>query len=174
MRPLTELESLVLAQIWKEQPITAYALQKIFSLSPLGRYSKSKGAIYPTIERLEKRALITFQEGEHPDRPSKLLISTMEGEDEVRKWLFDLDPQEMLPDDPLRTKVMFLSVLRKRQKREWIDAVGELVDQQCTLLDDYREINEDPDRFMEFAHLNAKATVVQRISWLKKLREVVR
>jgi len=42
-----------------QQPRSGYDLRKIFSHTPMGTFSDSPGAIYPALERLEKRGFVT-------------------------------------------------------------------------------------------------------------------
>src|SRR5260370_21535790 len=49
-----------------QQPRSGYDLRKIFANTPMGTFSDSPGAIYPALQRLEKRRLVSSRV--HPSR----------------------------------------------------------------------------------------------------------
>ena len=58
---VTEHEGMLLALVFREQPITAYQLFKIFEESPVSSINTSKGQIYPAMRRLKSRKLVRAQ-----------------------------------------------------------------------------------------------------------------
>src|SRR3954451_8504709 len=101
-RKLTELEGCVLGLVWANGPCTPYTLRKEFLNSPSPDWSGSAGAIYPLIERLEKRKLI--RSAQHADglRLSKRYELTASGLSKLRLWAGPPLTQDLLgvPADP--------------------------------------------------------------------------
>ena len=57
---LTAFEQVLLGMICT-QPATGYELKRRFATTPLGVYQPSSGALYPALERLERRGLLASQ-----------------------------------------------------------------------------------------------------------------
>jgi len=57
---LTGFEQVLLGMI-RTRPSTGYDLKRRFATSPLGVYQPSSGALYPALERLERRGLLASQ-----------------------------------------------------------------------------------------------------------------
>jgi PadR family transcriptional regulator AphA len=55
---LTGFEQVLLGMIFI-QPSTGYDLKRRFASTPLGAYQPSSGALYPALDRLERRGLLT-------------------------------------------------------------------------------------------------------------------
>lgn len=63
--PLTSFEHVLLGMI-STQPASGYDLKRRFATSPMGVYQPSSGALYPALERLERRGLLHSE----PVRPA--------------------------------------------------------------------------------------------------------
>lgn len=166
MRALTELESLVLAHIWKGQPLTAYAVRNQLIHSPLGKFADSKGSIYPIIKRLTERGFVDGELVAQGERPSKQLVCSMEGEDALRAWIFNLDAKSLLSTDPLRVRVAFLEALRPRDKTKWIAQALDLLQEQRVLTKTQSAAPGEHDRFLLCAQDNVVLTLSMQIKWL--------
>ena len=71
-----------------QQPRSGYDLRKVFSSSPMGRYSSSPGSIYPALRRLEQRGLISGRvDRKDSMRPRRIFQPTSDGVDSLREWL---------------------------------------------------------------------------------------
>ena len=70
------------------KPASGYDLRKIFSSTSMKIYSDSPGAIYPALNRLEKRALIrgTIEQGSGLRRRQTFRV-TAKGLSELRRWI---------------------------------------------------------------------------------------
>lgn len=55
MKPAPEVSTLSLAVLGliSQQPLSGYDLRKVFSTTPMGHFSRSPGAIYPALRRME-------------------------------------------------------------------------------------------------------------------------
>lgn len=126
-RRLTNLENVALAQLGKIGPVTAYQVRKAFAQSSSGRYSGSAGAIYPLLRRLENDGLVRAAKSANGDQEKQLYSLTRAGRRAVKAWLFDLEPEEIFPDDPLRTRFQFLQSLSTEDRKRWIESAIEAV-----------------------------------------------
>jgi DNA-binding PadR family transcriptional regulator len=81
------LEHALLALI-HQRPSSGYDLRKLFAESHLHHFSSSPGAIYPALERLEKKGLITgtTRQGDTL-RPRRVYRITRPGRKVLRIWL---------------------------------------------------------------------------------------
>jgi DNA-binding PadR family transcriptional regulator len=71
-----------------QNPASGYDLRKIFSSTSMKSYSDSPGAIYPALQRLEKRGLVkgTIEES-NGLRRRQVFHLTARGTAELRKWI---------------------------------------------------------------------------------------
>jgi DNA-binding PadR family transcriptional regulator len=85
---LTGFEHVLLGMIFT-QPSTGYDLKRRFATTPLGVYQPSSGALYPALDRLERRGLLRSQGPRSADggRPRRLYHPTEEGRQAHLDWL---------------------------------------------------------------------------------------
>ena len=84
---LTNLQYAILGLICQGEK-TAYAIQGIFSETPMGRYSTSPGAIYPATRRLRDTGLIAARrEPGDKGRDRSVYRATPAGEATLDRWL---------------------------------------------------------------------------------------
>jgi DNA-binding PadR family transcriptional regulator len=111
-RPLTELESCVLAVIWRNAPCSAYVVQKVFAASLTPEWSSSAGSIYPVLRRLLALALVAHEQEAWGRSTKAVYRPTGEGEAAVRQWISELGAAALTaPPDPVRTRAFFLDAL---------------------------------------------------------------
>ncbi len=90
----------------------------------------STGSIYPAIERLVSRGLISVSPRAGDRRGRRDLSVTLSGADAVRSWLVNLDPCEAkVSPDPIRTRVSFLDQLVSNSERVAVVAEAEALTQ---------------------------------------------
>lgn len=71
----------------QQEPRSGYDLRKIFANTPLGTFSDSPGAIYPALQRLEKRGLVRSQVQETSGlRRHRLFRPTASGKRAFKAW----------------------------------------------------------------------------------------
>ena len=77
--------SLALVGLITQSPASGYDVRKVFETTAMGTFSRSPGAIYPALARLEREGLIAG-EVENPDtlRPRKVYHLTDDGRDALR------------------------------------------------------------------------------------------
>jgi DNA-binding PadR family transcriptional regulator len=85
---LTGFEHVLLGMIFT-QPSTGYDLKRRFATTPLGVYQPSSGALYPALDRLERRGLLRSESPRPADggRPRRLYHLTEEGRQAHLDWL---------------------------------------------------------------------------------------
>lgn len=72
----------------QQRPSSGYDLRKIFAETAMGSYSSSPGAIYPALEKLEKRGLIKSEVKESSGlRRRRVYKLTAQGDGELKQWL---------------------------------------------------------------------------------------
>lgn len=71
----------------QREPRSGYDLRKIFANTPMGTFSDSPGAIYPALQRLEKRGLLRSQVQETSGlRRRRLFRPTASGKRAFQAW----------------------------------------------------------------------------------------
>jgi len=71
----------------QQEPRSGYDLRKIFANSPMGTFSDSPGAIYPALQRLEKRGLVRSRVHESSGlRRRRLFRPTSSGKRAFKTW----------------------------------------------------------------------------------------
>src|SRR3984885_10379471 len=85
---LTDFEPGLLGMV-SLQPATGYDLKRRFAPPPLGVYQPSSGALYPALERLERRGLLASQELPRAGhgRPRRRYQLTDEGRQAHLDWV---------------------------------------------------------------------------------------
>lgn len=148
------------------EPATGYQLAKIYEESPVSNYGTSKGKIYPLIRRLKERGLIGGR-AISDARNTEMLRSTARGRDAVRKWMKQIKPSYVLPEDPLRTMVQSFDLLSREEQLEWIGSVKSALVAKLAELEEYGSSVYVP--YKEQVHDNAVSSVESRLEWLDRL-----
>lgn len=161
---LTELEGQVVSIVWRQQPTTAYQIRRAFARSPTRDLALSQGSIYPAIERLKKRGLIRATRVAGARKAEHLTCTPM-GDEAVKGWVCDVGNQ--LPDDPLRSRVLSLSILSGAERREWVNAAKTAVLNELAQVDEFAESH--PGALFELAHDNARSSLLARHRWLERV-----
>ena len=110
---LTELDYSVLGVVWRDGPLTPYAVRNRFASSVTAGWSASTGSIYPSIRRLVSFGFI--RASAHRDgRRTQDLRLTPRGLAAFRAWLGSVT-QGLAGNvaDPVRTRVQFLGALSR-------------------------------------------------------------
>lgn len=82
------LLSYALLGLIHQRPCSGYDLRKTFSETAMGSFSNSPGAIYPALERLEKRGWIVSKVEERAGlRRRRVYRLTDSGDRELKQWL---------------------------------------------------------------------------------------
>ncbi len=131
-RGLTELEGCVLGVIKARGPCTPYAVRREFQTSSTPYWSASAGAIYPLIVRLARRRLIAAVRLTGDARGGTLYAPTAAGVRALQRWLGPpLTPLVVgAPPDPIRSRVNFLGLLSKADRRRFLAEAATKLRQQ--------------------------------------------
>ena len=175
MKDLSELEGAVLGMVWVHAPCTPYRVRQLFLASPSPHWSGSAGAVYPLLERLTRRKLMTFETRLTGRRPGREYALTDRGTEELRRWIAGGISERTagVPVDSLRARVRFLGSLPLAQRiaflaeaRTKVEAHLRIVEQDCRVR---RAAGET------FAYLTARGALLAlraRLTWLREVERL--
>lgn len=161
----TELEAHALSLIMRCPSLTAYQLRQTFAESPTRMIAMSQGTVYPLVQRLKKRGLIVADEVKGDGRNAERLRCTVAGEEALRAWLWRRDLA--IPEDPLRSKVLILSVLDPAERLRWATTMRTQLLDALADFEDFAEANPGP--WLQLAHDNARTGLLARIRWIERV-----
>lgn len=170
----TELEHAVLGVIKLQGPCTPYAIRRTFAESPSSHWSGSTGAIYPAVERLEKRGWVMSQRKLTGKRASREYRTTPAGLAELRKWLRPPlpEPAELMDVDPVRLRVRFLGVLSAPQRTKFLAEATTKLREQARLIEHRcSEARESGDVYSYLTLRGALRSVRHQLDWLAEVRD---
>jgi DNA-binding PadR family transcriptional regulator len=163
--PLTELEAHVLAQIAVHQPISAYDVMKALARSPVSSLSGSTGAIYPIVKRLRERALVEAAPVKNSPRRTEVLSCTPAGRAAAARWVGSVGDQDLLPHDPLRSKILFFSLLTKQEQMRFLLEASRALEVKLDEVEKYAREHEGLN--LGLASDGAVASTKARRRWLQ-------
>lgn len=164
---LTEYESLLLAIVARDEPTTAYRIRKGIAGSPTAGFSSSAGAVYPTVARLKAKGLVTASAVRADGRNTELLEANREGKAAVRKWVASLTEDQLLPVDPLRTRISHAHMLGPAERIAWLTRVRAAL---AAKLEEIHAYGADHrEGLIDYAHRHARHLTEARISWLDEI-----
>jgi DNA-binding PadR family transcriptional regulator len=120
---LTDLEGATLAAIAHHGKATAYAVAQDFAQSPSEFWSGSAGAVYPLVKRLATRGLITGNAAADGKRARIDYLLTAAGTAALENWLLDAKRASGMGFDPLRTRLVYLHLVKPEQRRAFLTNV---------------------------------------------------
>jgi PadR family transcriptional regulator AphA len=124
---LTGFEQVLLGMIF-DRPSTGYDLKRRFATTPLGVYQPSSGALYPALDRLERRGLLRSQPPPPAGhgRPRRLYQLTDEGRQAHLDWVREPVVPETVAQDlglHLLRFAMMAPVLPDEAVRDFLDSL---------------------------------------------------
>lgn len=161
---LTDLEAHVLSQVVANEPLTTFEIMKIYSKSPVSGLSGSPGAIYPTVKRLKARGLVVAEPVEGSARKIELLRSTEAGQEMARNWIGSVLDNDLLPHDPMRSKISFMGLLTKMEQMRFLVQAKRAMESKLAEVEAYASNHSAP--YADLAFDCAKSTIESRIRWL--------
>ncbi|MEQ7874319.1 PadR family transcriptional regulator [Sphingomonas sp. ASV193] len=164
---LTENEGVLMALVVRAEPLTAYQISKIYEDSPVSNFNTSKGKIYPMIRRLRDAGYLEATQVSSDRRGTEQLSATDQGREAVRRWLVAIKPAQLLPDDPLRTRVQSLDLLTRDERIEWIAGLKLALREKLDSVERYAVDVSVP--FKDLVHDNAVQAIRSRMDWLDRL-----
>lgn len=169
---LTDLELTALGIVWKKEGCTAYAVMREFSSSPSSHYRGSAGAIYPLVQRLEKRSLLSASAGKRGRRPHVTYSITRTGLAALRQWLTPPLPEgsAAITFDPLRTRTYFLAALAPEQRRDFATHAKTELEKQLTIVKaEVERYRRAGDALSVLAMKGAVHAIRARITWMTEV-----
>ena len=131
----------------QDQPLSGYAIRKIFEESALGNYSSSPGAIYPALNRLQKFELI--QKIALGKANKTYFEITANGIQILKKWF--LKPVEKIEVEKKTHELLLRfgfmeAMVNKKQKINFLTSFRDLLDNHIKDLQGYynKESNNMP------------------------------
>lgn len=130
-REHSELECFTLGLVWQLGPSSPYEIRKHMQDSPSTQWSASAGAIYPLMQRLEKRGLLSAVAARTGNRRRREYRITPKGLAALRAWIGPPLSREAVTVayDPLRSRARFLGALPLTKQEAWIWAAREALDE---------------------------------------------
>jgi DNA-binding PadR family transcriptional regulator len=175
VQPLTELEGCVLGLIEQGGPCTPYAIRKEFLASSTPHWSGSAGAIYPLVERLNRRRLLRVVGQTRDGRSGRLYALTASGRRAFLHWL--CPPFSALtlgvPPDPIRTRFGFLGLLPPSIRLDLLNEVRDKFRHALAQLK-ARTTQEPMDPFELLALRGSYLALQARLTWVNEVLATLR
>ena len=174
-RDLTDLEAVTIAFVQRRQPCTPYQVRRSFEKSATTRFSSSAGSIYPLM-RLADRGYIHSVDRESDGRNSVHYRVTAEGRRKVRRWVMDSGDSSLIGAyDPIRSRLLNLSLLPKADQLRWLESTIGLVERQADVIRNYEAQKFVGDeRLYEIARYAMRQENSLKLRWLRKALAVIR
>jgi DNA-binding PadR family transcriptional regulator len=160
----THYEATVLSLIERMQPITAYQVRKVLTASPTTDISSSTGKIYPIVRRLKERGLVAADPVEGDQRNAEKLRCTDRGKQVLRQWVMTLDDSYLLPEDPLRTRILSFHLLSKVEQVRWLKTTRADLAKKQEQIEAFAL--KYPGPIHDLAHASARLTTAARLAWI--------
>ena len=168
-RRLTDLEAVTIAYILRRAPCTPYEVRCSFEKSTTTRFSSSAGSIYPLIKRLRDRGFLAVADTRSDGRGTTRYLATRIGREMVRDWITALDDPTMIGTyDPIRSRLLNLSLLPEAAQISWLEQTIDLVKRQEAVIEKYEEQEFVGDaRLYEITRLAIRKENQFRLGWLQ-------
>lgn len=121
---LTELEGVALALVARAGGMTAYAVKEMLAASPSRFWSGSAGAVYPLMKRLTRKGLLTPASTATGRRKATVYQVSESGHHALKAWLADIDRAVDPGIDPLRMRLLFMSLLDADTRAAFMEDVS--------------------------------------------------
>ena len=139
-RDLTDLEAVTIAYVQRRQPCTPYQVRRSFEKSPTSRFSSSAGSIYPLMRRLSDRGYIQSVDRESDGRNSIHYRVTAKGRRKVQRWIIGSGDDSLIGVyDPIRSRLLNLSLLPKVDQIRWLESTIGRVERQAEIIRRYEK-----------------------------------
>jgi DNA-binding PadR family transcriptional regulator len=167
MSSLTDNEGALLALILRRQPISGYQIGRAFEGSPIHTLNTSKGKLYPLLQRLHQRGLLSADTVESDRRRTQLYKCTEAGHAALKDWALAIRPEHDLLHDPLRKKLQAFDLLTPEEQERWVDEARARLRTRLVEVDAFEAECEGP--FGPLMKDNAREALGARLRWLEHL-----
>ncbi len=164
---LTDNEGALLALILRRQPVSAYQIGRAFDESPIHTLNTSKGKLYPLLQRLHERGLLSAAVVEGDRRRTQLFECTEAARAALKAWVGSIRPEHDLLHDPLRKKLQAFDLLKPDEQRLWVQEASARLRARLAEVEAF-----DADCEGAFGPLmkdNAREALEARLRWLERL-----
>lgn len=177
-KSLTELEYVVLGSVEIYGPCTAYRIREIFRGALSNHWKCSSGSIYPIIQRLKQRSMLSETAAATGQRPHKLISITSAGKKHFRQWMVseNIDPADLVNFDPLRARVRFLQLLSKSDRDCFFANTMAALREQINTISDYlraKELDSEVDELQIIVIKQGRRDLRSQLRWLKEVEELL-
>jgi DNA-binding PadR family transcriptional regulator len=166
---LTDNEGALLALILRRQPVSAYQIGRAFDDSPIHTLNTSKGKLYPLLQRLNQRGLVSSDMVEGDRRRTQLFACTDAGRSALKEWVYTVRQEHDLLHDPLRKKLQSFDLLTPEEQMHWVDISVARLRARLAEVEAFDAECEGP--FGPLMKDNAREALEARLRWLSRLRE---
>lgn len=175
MKGLTELEGAVLGSVWANAPSSAYRVRQVFARSPSPHWSGSAGAVYPLLDRLRRRGLLSVETHFTGKRAGRQYRVTQRGLTHLRRWATDITERAAgVPVDPVRVRIRFLGALSLVQRNALLTAARRRVTAHLrTVEHDCRAQRAADDTLGYLTARGALLALRARLIWLREVKRLV-
>lgn len=170
-RRLSELECFVLGLVWRHGPVSAYGVRRHLTASPSTQWSGSAGAIYPLVRRLERRGLLKSSAVRRGRRRGREYVITERGLRALRAWIGPPLGAEAVTVayDPLRSRARFLGALSAAERRAWVAAALEGLEEVARRVRAWEEAYGAGDEWARLVTRNGELDVRTRAAWVREV-----
>lgn len=167
---MTELEACVLALVARDGPLTAYQVRMEFERSRASSWRASTGSVYPMIKRLVARGLLSAELRPADGRGAAHLLATAAGRRRAQAWLTET-PAWIgdVAEDPIRTRVHFLSLLPMAKRLAAIDGMAAATRASIAAIDERLKTLDRRDLDW-IVFQGVRAGLAARARWLPSVR----
>ena len=165
---LTDNEGALLALIMRRQPISAYQIGRAFDESPIHTLNTSKGKLYPLLQRLYERGLLSADTVEGDRRRTQLFQCTETGREALKAWVCSIRPEHDLLHDPLRKKLQAFDLLTPEEQGHWVEVAAGRLHARLAEVEAFDADCEGP--LGPLMKENAREAIEARLRWLERLR----
>jgi DNA-binding PadR family transcriptional regulator len=165
---LTDNEGALLALILRRQPASAYQIGRAFDASPIHTLNTNKGKLYPLLQRLHERGLLSANIVEGDRRRTQLFECTEAGRAALKAWVCSIRPEHDLLHDPLRKKLQAFDLLRPEEQRQWVAIADGRLRGRLAEVEAFDAESEGP--FGPLMKDSACEAIEARLRWLARLR----
>lgn len=164
---LTDNEGALLALILRRQPVSAYQIGRAFDDSPIHTLNTSKGKLYPLLQRLNQRGLLSSDMVEGDRRRTQLFACTDLGRAALKEWVYAVRQEHDLLHDPLRKKLQAFDLLAPDEQVHWVETATARLRTRMAEVEAFHAECEGP--FGPLMKDNAREALEARLRWLDRL-----
>lgn len=168
----SELEGAALGIVYALGPLSPYAVLAEFAHSPSSYWSASAGSVYPVIQRLVRRGLVSVQRRSRGSRTAAICTITAQGKRALVDWIGPpwSFPVEATTFDPIRTRVSFLAALRPARRVRFLREAESRLAQELRRVQAILEAERKGGNLWEaLATLGNAEELRGRIRWVRAL-----